>query len=164
MLATLFLPALITLAPAAVPDAVQVHPRIWVLKTAPTPETYAALKGAGITYVVNLRKDGEKDFDSEAEAKALSRLDVQYIRVAMGRAPSRDDFDIFRMMFKDLPDHARILVHCGDGNRAAAAVCSLLVLDERKPVEEAIALSKEAGLALPDTEKALRAYLAKAKG
>lgn len=153
--------SVVLMAAAPVPDAVQVHPRIWVLKSAPGPQTYGALKEAGITHVVNLRRDEEPGFDAAHEAAELRRLEIQYVRVAMGRAPSRDDFDIFRMMVNDLPRGAKILVHCGDGNRAAAAVCTYLVLDTGKPAGEALAQARDAGLALPETERAVRTYLAR---
>jgi protein tyrosine phosphatase (PTP) superfamily phosphohydrolase (DUF442 family) len=143
----------------AVPDAVPLSSRLWVLKTAPTAQTYASLKAAGITHVVSLRRDGEAGFNPEMEGVELTRLEVQFVRVAMGRAPTREDFDIFRMMLRDLPRGSRVLVHCGDGNRAAAAVCAYLVAEERRPLEDTVARAREAGLALPETERALRSYL-----
>lgn len=165
MLPVLVLPAILMALPAApVPDSVQVHPRIWVLRGAPGPATYAALKSAGITHVVNLRRDGEPGFDPEEENSRLGSLEVAYVRLAMGRSPSASDLDLFRTVLSGLPSSARILVHCGNGNRAAAAVCGFLVLDQRMDEAKAMALAREAGLSAPETEKALQAYLAKTKG
>ncbi len=164
MIPFLVLPALVLVAAApSVPDSVQVHPRIWVLKSAPTPATFASLKAAGITHVINLRRDGEPGFDVNGENDALTGLEVTYIRLAMGRAPSPGDLDLFRNVVRDLPSYAKILVHCGNGNRAAAAVCGYLVLDEKMLPEKGLALAREAGLAAPETEKALQAYLAKSR-
>jgi protein tyrosine phosphatase (PTP) superfamily phosphohydrolase (DUF442 family) len=146
-----------------VPNAVQVHPRIWVLKVAPTAETYAALKPAGITHVVNVRRDGEPGFDPEGEYAAVAASEIAYIRLALSRTPSKDDLDLFRTVVSGLPSGARILVHCGNGNRAAAATCAFLVLDAGMARAKALATSREAGLAAPETEKALEAYLDRAK-
>jgi protein tyrosine phosphatase (PTP) superfamily phosphohydrolase (DUF442 family) len=157
------LPALVLaaggLAAPTVPDAVQVHPRIWVLKIAPTPETFAALKPAGITHVINVRRDGEPGFDPQAEYAAVAASEIAYIRLAMGRSPSKDDLDLFRTVVSGLPSGARILVHCGNGNRAAAATCAFLVMDAGMARQKALAASREAGLAAPETEKALETYL-----
>lgn len=164
MLPILFLPAFVLAAPApVVPDAIQVHPRVWVLKVAPTAATYAALKGAGITHVINLRRDGEPGFEMEAENNAMMAAEIVYIRLAMGRSPTTGDLDLFRSVLKDLPAKARVLVHCGNGNRAAAAVCGFLVVEEGMNPEKALVLAREAGLSAPETEKALQAYLAKGR-
>ncbi|MBP7617627.1 MAG: hypothetical protein KA743_03885 [Geothrix sp.] len=47
-----------------------------------------------------------------------------------------------------------------NGNRAAAAICPWLVLDKGMPVEEALRIAKLAGLQLPETEAAVRGYIA----
>ena len=137
----------------------EVQPGFFVLKTAPGPVTYAALQKAGITHVVNLRRDGEHGFDSDRESAEVTAAGALYVRLAIGKSPSRDDLDLFRMILGDLPSSAKVLVHCGDGNRAAGALCAWLVLDKGLKLEEAMALSKQAGLALPETEKAVRKYL-----
>lgn len=159
MLPLILLPALMLQAPASALDATEIQPGIFVLKTGPTLATYAALKNARITHVVNLRRDGEEGFDSDGESIALNAAGVAYIRLAVGKAPSRDDLDLFRMILGDLPRGAKVLVHCGDGNRAAGALCAWLVLDRGLKLEAAMALSKQAGLALPETEGAVRKYL-----
>ena len=55
---------------------------------------------------------------------------------------------------------AKVLLHCSNGNRAAAAICPWLVLDKGMPVEEALRIAKLAGLQLPETEAAVRGYIA----
>ena len=165
MLPYLMLPAVILVLPAVpVPGAVQVHSRMWVLKTAPGPETWATLKSAGITHVINLRRDGEPGFDPEGENNELMSREITYIRLAMGRSPSASDLDLFRTVLAGLPSNARVLVHCGNGNRAAAAMCSALVLDYKMDQDKALVLARDAGLSAPETEKALQAYLAKFRG
>ena len=162
MLPFLAVPALVMVVPApSVPDSVQVHARIWVLKGAPTAATFAALKSAGITHVINLRRDGEPGFDADGENAALMASEISYIRLAMSRTPAPGDLDLFRNIVRDLPSSARVLVHCGNGNRAAAAVCGFLVLNEKMEAGKALALAREAGLAAPETEKTLKDYLEK---
>ncbi len=156
----LLVPALIAPAPAVgVPDSVEMAPGLFVLKGAPTAATYSALKGAGITHVINLRRDGEKDFDSEAETFALAAVDVSYIRLALPKVPPKGDLDLFRSILKDLPKNARVLVHCNNGNRAAGVIYTCLVLDRGVDYEKALALAREAGLASPETETAMKAYV-----
>lgn len=156
----LLAPALIALAPSSgVPDAMEIAPGIFVLKGVPNAATYGALKGAKITYVINLRRDGEKDFVPDVETLTLADLDVIHIRLALPKAPPKDDLDLFRSIMKDLPRGTRVLIHCADGNRAAGAVYVCLVLDMGMDPEKALALAKDAGLSNPDTEKAVRAYV-----
>jgi protein tyrosine phosphatase (PTP) superfamily phosphohydrolase (DUF442 family) len=156
----MLVPALLLQVPSAViPDAVEVHSRIFVLRTAPTQATYNALNQAGITHVVNLRRDGEPGFDAAQESEALNAAGVTYVRLAIGKTPTRDDLDLFRMILGDLPRGAKVLVHCGNGNRAAGALCTWLVLDKGLKLDAALELSRQAGLANPDTEGAVRKYI-----
>ncbi len=164
MFTLLLVPAIILAATShGIPGAMEVRPGTFVLKGPITTEIVAAMKAAKITHVINLREDGEPGFDTEWECSALGGADISYCRVALGRAPSKDDFELFRMVRTGFPPNARVVIHCGDGNRAAAAACAWMVMDTRMNAEEAIALAKQAGMARPETEKALRRYLAEGK-
>ena len=160
MLPILLLPALIVQAPqSAIPGAVEVRSGVWVLKGLPNESTCAAIKKQHITHVIDLRRDTEPNLDCESEASRMSDLGVSYLRYAIGPAPPAGDFDFLRAIIRDLPRGSKVLVHCSNGNRAAAAICPWLVLDRGMAVEDAIALSKHAGLKLPETEAAVRKYL-----
>jgi protein tyrosine phosphatase (PTP) superfamily phosphohydrolase (DUF442 family) len=160
----LLIPALILVAPSpGISGAMEVRPGTFVLNGPMTPTAIEAMKAAKITHVINLREDDEAGFDVNGECSAMSEAGIIYCRVAMGRAPSNDDFDLFRMVRRDLPANSRVLIHCNNGNRAAAVACAWMVLDVKVEPEEAIAVAKQAGLARPETEKALRRYLAHAK-
>jgi protein-tyrosine phosphatase len=160
MLPFLLLPALIVQAPqSAIPGAVEVRPSVFVLKGLPNNATCEAMKKQHITHVIDLRRDTEPNLDCESEASRLSDFGVQYLRYAITAAPPAGDFDFLRAIIRDLPKGSKVVVHCSNGNRAAAAVCPWLVLDKGMPVEEAITLSKQAGLKLPETEAAVRKYL-----
>jgi len=86
-------------------------------------------------------------------------MGIQYLRYAVSKTPPAGDFDFLREFIRDLPRGSKVLLHCSDGNRAAAVVCPWLVLDKGLPVEEALRIAKNAGLQLPETESAVRKYL-----
>lgn len=160
----LLISAFVLAAPnPGISGAMEVRPRTFVLNGPMTPAVIEAMKAARITHVINLRQDGESGFDAEGECSALSETGIIYCRVALGRTPTKDDFDLFRMVRKDLPGDSRVLIHCSNGNRAAAATCAWMVMDAHMESEEAIAVARLAGMVQPETEKALRRYLAQAK-
>ena len=160
MLPFLLLPALIVQAPqSAIPGAVEVRPGVFVLKGLPNESTCAAIKKQHITHVIDLRRDTEPNLDCESEASKMQDLGVAYLRYAISTAPPAGDFEFLRAILRDLPRGSKVLVHCNNGNRAAAAVLPWLVLDKGMSVGDAMALSKQAGLKLPETEAAVRKYL-----
>jgi hypothetical protein len=157
----LLLPALVLQAQdSAIPGAVEVRPGVFVLRSAPNEGTCTAIKKQHITHVLDLRRDGEVNLNCESEASRLQDMEIQYIRYAIGKAPPAGDFDFVRSFLNGLPRGAKVLVHCDDGNRAAAVVCPWLVLDKGLPIEEALRIAKGAGLHFPETEEAVRKYLA----
>ncbi len=156
----LLLPTLVLQAQdSAIPGAVEVRSGVFVLRGAPNEGTCAAMKKQRITHVVDLRRDGEPSLNCESESIRMQEIGVQYQRYAIGKTPPAGDFDFLRSFLKDLPRGSRVLLHCNNGNRAAAAVLPWLVLDKGMPLEEAMRISKAAGLQLPETEEAVRRYL-----
>ncbi len=156
----LLLPALVLQAQdSAIPGAVEVRPGVFVLKGAPDDQTCAAIKKQHITHVIDLRQDGETNANCESESVRMQELGVQYLRYAIGKTPPAGDFDFLRTILRDLPRGARVLLHCSNGNRAAAAVCPWLVLDKGMPLEKALRIAKVAGVKLPEAEAAVRSYL-----
>lgn len=155
---SLLLPVLLVQAPAA-PPIVELAPRLYVLKGAPNPATYQALVEAHITYVIDLRRDGEPGANQAAECAALAAKGIHYYRYAISAAPPRADFQRLREIIRELPAGARILIHCGDGNRASAVVCAWMVMDRNYQVDQALELAHGGGLRRTDTEEALRGYL-----
>lgn len=156
----LLLPALVLQAQeSAIPGAVEVRPGIFVLRGVPNEATCAAIKKQHVTHVIDLRRDGEPSLNCESESVRLQELGVQYMRYAIAKAPPPGDFDFLRAFLQDLPKGAKVLLHCSDGNRAAAAVCPWLVLDRGMPLEEALRITKAAGLKYPETEDSVRRYI-----
>jgi len=156
----LLLPALVLNAQdSVVPGAIEVRPGVFVLRGSPDEGTCSAIKKQHITHVIDLRQDGEANLNCESESARMQELGVQYLRYAIGKRPPAGDFDFLRTILRGLPRGAKVLLHCSNGNRAAAAVCPWLVLDKGMPLEEALRIAKLAGLQLPETEAAVRGYL-----
>jgi hypothetical protein len=157
----LLLPALVLQAQdSVIPGAVEVRPGVFVLRGAPNEGTCTAIKKQHITHVLDLRRDGEVNLNCESEASHLQGMEIQYIRYAITKAPPAGDFDFVRSFLNSLPRGAKVLIHCDNGNRAAAVLCPWLVLDKGLPAEEALKIVKSAGMRLPETEEAVRKYLA----
>jgi protein tyrosine phosphatase (PTP) superfamily phosphohydrolase (DUF442 family) len=157
----LLLPALVLQAQdSAIPGAVEVRPGMFVLRGVPNEATCAAIKKQHITHVIDLRRDGEANLNCESEASRLQDMGVQYVRYAVSRTPPAGDFEFLRAFLRELPKGSKVLIHCGDGNRAAAMICPWLVLDKGVPIEKALRMAKDAGLQLPETENAMRRYIA----
>jgi protein tyrosine phosphatase (PTP) superfamily phosphohydrolase (DUF442 family) len=156
----LLVPALVLQAQeAAIPGAVEVCPGVFVLRGAPDDATCAAIRKQHITHVIDLRRDEDPTANCEAEASRMQEMGVQYLRYAIGRTPPAGDFDFLRGILRDLPRSAKVLLHCSNGNRAAAVICPWLVLDKGMPLEEALRVAKGAGLQLPETEDSVRRYI-----
>lgn len=158
----LFVPALVLQAQdSVIPGAVEVRSGVFVLKGTPDEGTCQALKRYRFTHVIDLRRDDEPNLNCESEAGRMQDLGIQYQRYAIGKAPPPADFDFLRTLLRDLPRGSRVLIHCSNGNRAAAAVCPWLVLEKGMPVAEAMRVASEAGLKLPETREAVLRYLQK---
>ncbi len=156
----LLLPALVIQAQASnIPGAVEVRSGVFVLRGVPDDDTYAAIKKYRISYVIDLRRDGEPNLNTELESSRLQDMGVQYMRYAITRIPPAGDFDFLRNFLKALPAGTKVIIHCNDGNRASAVACSWLVLDKGLPMEEAMRIAKNSGLQFQETEQALRRYL-----
>jgi protein tyrosine phosphatase (PTP) superfamily phosphohydrolase (DUF442 family) len=158
----LILPALMVQQPAALPGAVEIQPGRFVVLGTPGPETFAGLKAAGITHVLNLRTEGEADVT--ADATATKAAGAAYTRCPLDREPTPAALDAFRAQVKALPKGARVLIHCASGNRVAGALYTVWVLDEGQSEEAALTLARKAGLKSPVTEQAAKNYVAARKG
>lgn len=158
----LLLPALVLQAgESAIPNAVEVRAGIYVLEGPPNPATCVAMKKEHITHVIDLRRDDEPDLDCESESSRLQDLGINYLRYAISKTPPAADFEFLRSVLRDMPKGSKVVIHCSNGNRAAAAVCPWLVLDKGMPVPEAMRIAAEAGMKAPETQEAVRRYLAR---
>jgi protein tyrosine phosphatase (PTP) superfamily phosphohydrolase (DUF442 family) len=155
-----WLSALMCLQSPALPGAIEIRPGIFVVRGhAPEPETLDGLKSAGITHVIDLRKDDEGDLSKEAAVS--KQAGAEYGRCPLDREPTDVALDAFRERLKALPKGARALMHCASGNRVGGALYAYWVLDTGMDPAEALPLAHHAGLANPSTEKAVLAYVAR---
>lgn len=141
----------------AIPSTVEARPGVFIVQGAPTEATFAALKAAGVTRVFNLRTDAEGDFRfEEAGSQAAG---AGYTRCPVDHTLSDAALDSFRAQLRKVPAGTRILVHCATGNRAAAALLTAWVLDQRMPEADAVALARKSGLTKPGLEARALAYI-----
>ncbi|MBI4912306.1 MAG: hypothetical protein HY823_06185 [Acidobacteria bacterium] len=153
---------LLASAPSNPPGAIEIRPGLFVVLGTPGPATFAGLKAAGVTHVLNLRREGEADPSGDRAAAEAAGAD--YGRCPMDREPGDAALDAFRRRMKALPKEARVLVHCASGNRVAGALFAFWVLDQGLEEARALELARRAGLSNPATERAVKAYVARLKG
>ncbi|GLH74696.1 hypothetical protein GETHLI_31980 [Geothrix limicola] len=152
-------PLLAGTSECAIPGAVEMRPGVFILKGGATPSLYPALTRQRITHIIDLRADGEITAESAFQFTLLQDMKIQYMRYATSHVPPIVDLDFVRTLLKALPAGSRIVVTCVNGNRAAAAVCPWLVLDQGMEVEEAMTASSRAGLRMAETEVVIRKYM-----
>ncbi len=86
------------------------------------PADIEALKGEGVTMIVNNRPDGEDDGQpTSAEIEAAARdagIDYRHVPIARGMGPA--DVEAMRGAMNDARD-GRLFAYCRTGNRSALA-------------------------------------------
>ena len=123
----------------------------------PTLEQFAQIKAMGVTTVINLRMDGELDWD---EGKVVTELGMKYVSIPVAGADGLTQENV-QAMYMALAEGAeeRVLLHCGSSNRVGALFALGGVWLEGKSAEDSLKFGKEAGLAglLPNVEALLSA-------
>lgn len=160
MRALWLVPALLTaVLGAAIPGALEVRRGNFILKTIPDAACVEALRHEHISHVISICRDGDAGFDANRENRVMADAGIVFSRVGLKRAPTADDFELFRMVRNSLPGNARVAVHCTDGNRAAVVMVAWLAAEGLVKREEALDLARQSGMVQPETEQALLAYL-----
>lgn len=121
----------------------------------PTAADITRLADAGYRSVVDLRPASEsRGFD---EAKTVQAAGLRYEQIPVTPQTLRDEhFDRFRAFVAD-PANRPMLVHCASANRVGALLLPYLLLDERRPLDEALPLAATVGLRSKElTDAALR--------
>ncbi len=123
----------------------------------PTEDQLKALAADGLSFVLDLRTEGEnRGFDEPA---ALQSLDVPYLNLPVDgdRLALPETFD----RFIEAMDKAEgpVLVHCASGNRVGAMYYAYLAAAKGVDREEARARARENGLRSAALEKAVDRYL-----
>ncbi len=123
----------------------------------PTEDQLKAMAADGLSFVLDLRAEGEnRGFDEPA---ALQSLDVPYLNLPVDaeRLEQPETFERF-IEAMDRVD-GPVLVHCASGNRVGALYYAYLVAGKGVDREEARTLAKENGLRSAALEKAVDRYL-----
>ncbi len=110
----------------------------------PQKDDFKILKERGLKTIINMRTDGEINFD---EKKVVEDLGLKYVHIPYRSASQLTDayFDNVRKLFKSSKDGA-IMVHCGSANRVGALWLVKRTLDDGLPYDEALKESKIVGL------------------
>lgn len=123
----------------------------------PTEDQLKAMAADGLSFVLDLRAEGEnRGFDEPA---ALQSLDVPYLNVPVDadRLALPETFERFIEAMDEVD--GPVLVHCASGNRVGALYYAYLVAGKGVDREEARTRAKENGLRSAALEKAVDRYL-----
>jgi len=140
--------------PASIPDYRLLHPG---LATAgqPAPQVLAKLEDMGFRTVVNLRTDKEGGAEERAVVESQG---LRYVWVPITPDSfSLADVEAVEKVLRD-PSSGPVLLHCASSNRVGA-VWAVIQAREGKPLDEALAAGREAGLRSPQLEAAVRRML-----
>jgi uncharacterized protein (TIGR01244 family) len=124
----------------------------------PTEQDLARVAEAGYKTVVDVRPLTEpRGFDEPA---AVELHGMEYVNIPVVGAPIADhQFDRFRAVLAD-PAKRPVLVHCRSANRVGALMIPFMVLDQDRPLEEALSLARQIGLRSWELSQAALGYLA----
>ena len=123
------------------------------LASQPQPADFVTAQENGIKTVINLREEGELDWD---EAGLVEKLGMEYAHMPFKSAKSLTD-DVFKEVIKILEDKKRkpVILHCSSADRVGAVWLAHRLLDGLT-FDEAYAEAKSVGPRSP-------AYVEKAK-
>lgn len=110
----------------------------------PSAEQFALAQQRGITRVINLCPHSEPcGYDEPA---LMAQLDLDYVNIPVAGAADLNDANAKRLA--DALDTASgpVLVHCASSNRVGALFAVKAAKLDGKPVEEALAIGRSAGL------------------
>jgi uncharacterized protein (TIGR01244 family) len=121
----------------------------------PAPEALAKLGDMGFRTVVNLRTQSEGAADERAVVESQG---LRYVWVPITPDSfSLADVEAVEKVLRD-PSSGPVLLHCASSNRVGA-VWAAIQAREGKPLDDALAAGREAGLRSPQLEAAVRRVL-----
>jgi uncharacterized protein (TIGR01244 family) len=143
-----------TVDPVSIPNYALVSPRL-AAAGQPGPQALSKLDDMGFRTVVNLRTDREGGAQERAVVEAQG---LRYVWVPItADSFSLADVEAVEKVLHD-PSSGPVLLHCASSNRVGA-VWAAIQAREGKPLEEALAAGREAGLKSPQMEAAVRRVL-----
>jgi uncharacterized protein (TIGR01244 family) len=130
-----------------------------------TYETLTNLKKMGVGTVLHLRPEKEAPSLPATERVAVEGMGLAYRHAPVTPQTEDEEFDGFRKAMKTVDfTKGAIMVHCFNGNRASASLLTYWVLDQKMPMDQAIALAKKGGLSMVKVENAARFYISRNGG
>jgi uncharacterized protein (TIGR01244 family) len=127
----------------------------------PEPEQFAALAGAGLKTVVDLRHPAEPRSCDEPEA--VREAGLEYINIPVAGVLTPETFDFFREVMRDATRRP-VLVHCASANRCGALLLPFFMLDEGADRETAWRLALQAGLRSAELGELALTYVEQSAG
>lgn len=126
----------------------------------PSQTDIAKLKSAGIRHVLDLRTEGEVNWDEPGE---LKKAGIQHERLAINGVSGLTDevFGRARTAFKSATKNEKLICHCGSANRVGAVWLAYRVLDEGVDWATALKEAKEVGLRSSGMLEKAEAYVKK---
>ena len=125
----------------------------------PTVDAWPVLAARGVVAVVNLRPDAEMAGRDETAEVQSAGMAYHRIPVDGMAGLSLEKARALRPILRDAG--GAVLVHCASGNRVGALV-ALAAADAGEPLEQALQMGREAGMA--STEARVRELLLGAPG
>ena len=110
----------------------------------PTPADMVQLKAAGIDNIINMRMPGEQSEFNDAQAAEAADLNYIAMPIAGEPAISLDAAQELDAILAELSGNT--LVHCATSNRVGALFAIRAAIIQGKPVEDALAEGRAAGL------------------
>lgn len=132
----------------------------------PDEETIKMLKEKGFNMIISVKYDDEKvPFDQQkvVEENGMSFARIPYFKGSINdKVRNVDDAGIAELskMLSDATKNGdKVFMHCQSGQRAAAALGSVLARDYGYSKEEAVSIAAKAGLTSKNTGAAFERYL-----
>lgn len=111
----------------------------------PTKEQFDALRAAGVTRVLHLRRKNESGSGWEEARAAEAGVQFERLEVAGGPGLTRENVEAFAAKLQSYGDD-KVLVSCASSNRVGAMFALKAVWLEGADQEEAMALGTRAGM------------------
>ena len=132
----------------------------------PDADTIKMLKEQGFDMIVSVRYDDEKvGFD---ERKAVEENGMSFVRIPYFKGSIDDKVrnvndagiaELSKMLSMATMSGSKVFMHCQSGQRASAALGSLLARDHGYSKEQAMDIAAKAGLTSKNTGAAFERYL-----
>ena len=123
------------------------------------PAAMAALRKEGFVSVINLRLPTEEGANVEAGRAAAQAAGLKYIHLPFNAAqPDSKVVDSFLAAVADKGNQP-VFIHCGSASRVGGMWAIKRALQDKWPVEKALAEGKAIGLSNPGLESFVTSYI-----